>query len=169
MGNTKSCSECGIDKDVSLFYKRKTSKDGCRSACKECDNNRTKKYRKSNPDVIRAIKKKSSSKNREKTNRYYRENPRYSRQSSSNRRARKRGAFVECIDRDVLYNLCGGVCYICSKRVERYSWHLEHVVPLVSGGKHSYENTQIAHSNCNQVKSEKSLTRFMYEVNYGTN
>lgn len=36
---TKICSKCHVEKSVTDFYKRKTSKDGFRSSCKECENN----------------------------------------------------------------------------------------------------------------------------------
>jgi len=32
----KTCTKCGIEKDVSEFYKNKTHKDGLRSQCKQC-------------------------------------------------------------------------------------------------------------------------------------
>lgn len=34
----KVCKKCGIEKDVNLFYKNKSSKDGIRIECKECFN-----------------------------------------------------------------------------------------------------------------------------------
>ena len=36
---SKVCSKCHQEKNVDDFYKRKTSKDGLRSCCKECENN----------------------------------------------------------------------------------------------------------------------------------
>lgn len=48
MISTKICSECGEEKDLSQFYKRKDSSDGHRSNCKSCQNKKTapgtKKY-----------------------------------------------------------------------------------------------------------------------------
>ena len=32
----KTCSKCGVEKDVSLFYRSSKSKDGRTSSCKEC-------------------------------------------------------------------------------------------------------------------------------------
>lgn len=34
--NSKICSKCGIEKDLNLFCKRKSSKDGHRNECLEC-------------------------------------------------------------------------------------------------------------------------------------
>src|ERR1035437_1152483 len=44
----KRCSKCEIDKELSDFYKKKSSKDGYRSECKEC----SKKYSELNKERI---------------------------------------------------------------------------------------------------------------------
>ena len=163
----KICTSCGVEKNSTMFYKRAASNDGYRYACKECDDKKSREYRKSNPSVVSAIKKKYNKKNRSSINKWSRENPESSRKAGANRRARKRDSFVESIDREVLYNLCGGICYLCGKRVGRNSWHIEHVVPLAKKGKHSYKNTAIAHPSCNERKGTKSIVRVMYEENYG--
>ena len=36
MENTKACTKCGIEKPLSCFSKRSSSKDGLRYDCKEC-------------------------------------------------------------------------------------------------------------------------------------
>jgi transposase-like protein len=41
----KKCSRCNIEKDLKYFYKKKSSKDGFRSECKECDYHYSKKYK----------------------------------------------------------------------------------------------------------------------------
>jgi len=55
----KRCNKCEIDKDLSFFYKDKSSKDGHRSNCKECckayrDGNKEymKEYRLENKDKL---------------------------------------------------------------------------------------------------------------------
>ena len=48
----KSCSKCKIEKDLSDFYKKKSSKDGYRSECKEC----AKKYSEENYERIKEYK-----------------------------------------------------------------------------------------------------------------
>lgn len=45
----KTCSKCEIKKDLSDFYKKKSSKDGHRSQCKEC----SKKYSEENSERIK--------------------------------------------------------------------------------------------------------------------
>ena len=87
---TKFCSKCGKVKVLELFYKRKLSKDGFFSICKECDyqrqviwtkNNPEKvaaaknKYRKNNPEKVAAARKKWEKNNPEKNARYRIANP----------------------------------------------------------------------------------------------
>lgn len=47
---TKICSKCKIEKSICEFNNRKTSKDGKRSSCKECDNEDVKKWRQNNKE-----------------------------------------------------------------------------------------------------------------------
>ena len=48
----KRCSQCTIVKEIALFNKRKTSKDGYNGICKECSINNRKKYRNSDIENI---------------------------------------------------------------------------------------------------------------------
>ena len=50
MNKTKICSQCGKEKSLLEFYKRKGSKDGFCPHCKICGNFYTKQYRKNNPE-----------------------------------------------------------------------------------------------------------------------
>jgi hypothetical protein len=52
----KICKVCGIDKSIDEFYLRKDSIDGYRNDCKECFNERAKKYKKNNPEKIKKLK-----------------------------------------------------------------------------------------------------------------
>lgn len=52
----KLCSICGIEKDESDFYGRKSSKDGLRKDCKKCCYDRNKKWISENIDVVKSIK-----------------------------------------------------------------------------------------------------------------
>ena len=48
MIKTKTCTKCGIEKDISEFYKQKSGKHGYRAECKEC----IKQYTKDNREKI---------------------------------------------------------------------------------------------------------------------
>ena len=75
------------------------------------------------------------------------------------RRARKRGASVEAVDRNRVFALAQGVCGICEVLIDVNSnWHVDHVIPLSRGGAHSYANTQPAHADCNLKKGSRHPT-----------
>ena len=62
---TKFCSKCNLEKDICEFYKRKDTKDGYRSDCKDCFNERVLKYRLSNVEKIKERKKTFFQKNKQ--------------------------------------------------------------------------------------------------------
>lgn len=78
------------------------------------------------------------------------------REGGSRYEARKYGATIEEVHRDVVYKRDKGICYLCGKRVDKKSWQLEHVIPLSRGGSHSYSNVAVSHPICNQMKRAKT-------------
>jgi 5-methylcytosine-specific restriction endonuclease McrA len=84
-------------------------------------------------------------------------NPDKSRDYVTNYRARKFVGFIERVDREVLFARDGGRCGICSRPVDRESFHVDHVNPISKGGEHSYANTQIAHPICNMRKGAREI------------
>lgn len=85
------------------------------------------------------------------------------------RRAKIKAAMV---DRDItlagLFRRDGGVCQLCGKpcRLDDYviqrgqkqcgDWYpsIDHIIPLAKGGRHSWENVQLAHRICNSRKRD---------------
>jgi len=74
---------------------------------------------------------------------------------SATRRARKADAFIEAVDRQVVFARDQGTCGICQTEVEPANWHLDHIQPLSKGGLHSYDNVQVSHPVCNLQKGAK--------------
>jgi 5-methylcytosine-specific restriction endonuclease McrA len=78
------------------------------------------------------------------------------------RRARKQGQFIEKVYKTKLIKLKGAICGICGEPVDPRHFQVDHIVPFVHGGEHSYANCQPAHGQncrnsqgvaCNQVKA----------------
>lgn len=88
---------------------------------------------------------------------YEAENPGGIADRAAKRRSQKLGAFVETVNRKVVFENYHGICYMCSVILDPNEWHLEHIIPLSRGGEHSYENTAASCKPCNQRKSNKIL------------
>jgi len=73
---------------------------------------------------------------------------------------RKSGAFVEDVDRVVVWKRDGGICRLCGRIADPNAWHLEHLTPLSHGGEHSYANTAVSHPVCNLKKHDKTLAEW---------
>lgn len=76
----------------------------------------------------------------------------------TNRRARKRKAFVEVVSVKRLAKWQGWKCYHCGRKIDSTkkaphprSLTLEHLVPLSKGGEHSYANTAASCWDCNCI------------------
>lgn len=66
----KTCNKCNIEKDISDFYKSKSSSDGLYSSCKDCDRLRRMEYYESNRLSIIEKKKEYVENNIEKVKDY---------------------------------------------------------------------------------------------------
>jgi len=62
--NTKICTRCKQQQKLDDFYKRKSSKDGHQSECKQCHKQRVEKYNKDNQETKRKYNKTYREKNR---------------------------------------------------------------------------------------------------------
>lgn len=142
LGEPKRCYRCREVKPDSEFLRDPRKADGlfasCRSCCREIRNGfaarnrqemvkRTAQWRSENPERCRESK----------------------RRAEANRRARKRGAFVEYVDPRIVYERDEATCGICGEHVLWAEYHLDHIVPLARGGTHEYANVQVSHARCN--------------------
>ena len=85
----KICKDCGIEKDLDLFYKRADSKDGLRNNCKDCQNIKakpcTKRYR---------VKESSKIKEKEHNSKYWAENKEILKEKNRERYYENREAYL---------------------------------------------------------------------------
>ena len=86
---------------------------------------------------------------------YIRAHPELRQKYSANRRARLLGQFVEEVDRTVVLARYNGLCGICGDTVDPERFDVDHIIPLLVGGEHSYANTQPAHPSCNYRKPKR--------------
>lgn len=82
----------------------------------------------------------------------------------SKRRAMIAQAFVEEVDPTTLFERDGWRCHICGKKCRQDvdNFHpkaptIDHIIPLVAGGEHSYKNTACAHRYCNVSKGARDI------------
>lgn len=113
--------------------------------------------------------------NREKKKRddarYRAENPEKQRELKQRRRARKRCATVASQSelraitkwQTNIRKMRVAVCYWCGNEFDprpKGAWHMDHIVALSRGGKHSAENLCVSCPACNLRKNAKPLTEW---------
>lgn len=175
----KKCGHCGKFKKLYLFNRNRSSSTNCTGNCKECQKETSRK----SYDKLKGTRdhKEYYAKNREKklerSRQYYQENKdkvlagqkKYHQtkkgQKAMQRSHAKRRYLLEknagipyttemCIDRDKM----GGdrpICVLCGKPIQHdRDIHMEHLIPVVMGGKNCFTNVGCAHSLCNLQKSK---------------
>lgn len=142
------CSECRQS-----FSPRKKSVICCSAPCSLVRKNRLDR------EMERDAEKANAS-----TRRWYLANRETSFQGAHRYRARKLAAFVEDVDRVIVFERDGWVCQICNLPVDRSapprsheSPSVDHRIPLSAGGLHAYENCQTAHLICNVRKGARLI------------
>jgi 5-methylcytosine-specific restriction endonuclease McrA len=142
------CVECGT---IFLPYKRQNI--CCSSACAASRKQRFDRVLSSEYDSEVA---------KANNRRWYATHKDTAYRSSANYRARKHAAFVEDVDRQIVFARDNWICQLCGNPVDRDArWpnpnmaSLDHRIPLVGGGQHSYANTQTACLYCNISKGAK--------------
>lgn len=121
------------------------------------------RYRSKNPEKVKTEVKKWKKENPERVKaakaRWDRENPERAWQLNAKARAMEFDAFVEDVDRQEVLRRYGFRCGICGKPFKKGRFEIDHIVPYTLGGKHSYENTQPAHTSCNRKKRNKLVAQ----------
>lgn len=110
-----------------------------------------RRYREENPEKIREY------------NRLWRaNNPDRRRELAQAREARIAGSFVETVTRQGLIERYGAICHICKGEIPAdvdsthpLYFNTEHVIPLIHGGTHGYENCRPSHASCNMQKNDR--------------
>lgn len=175
----KKCGRCNKFKKLYLFNRNSSSSINCTGNCKECQKQTSKK----SYDKLKGTRdhKQYYAEHREeklaRSRKYYQDNKekvlsgqkQYHKtkkgQKAMQRSHAKRRYLLEknagipyttemCIDRDKM----GGerpICILCGKPIQHdRDIHMEHLIPVVMGGKNCFTNVGCAHSLCNLQKSK---------------
>ena len=175
----KRCGHCGMYKKLYMFNRNKAASNNCTGNCKQCQKETSKKSYDKNKNT--RSHKEYYAKNRDKklatSREYYQDNKekildkqRAYHKTSKGRKAMKRShdkrryllaknvgiAWTPelVIDRDKM----GGefpICILCGKPIKHErDIHMEHLLPVVMGGKNCFTNVACAHQLCNLQKSK---------------
>ena len=175
----KKCGHCGLYKKLYLFNRNRSSSINCTGNCKVCQKETSRK----SYDKLKGTRdhKEYYAKNREKklerSRQYYQEHKddvlkkqkKYHKtkkgQKVMQRSHAKRRYLLEknagipytpemCIDRDKMGDVYP-ICILCNNPIKHdRDIHMEHLIPVVMGGKNCFTNVGCAHSLCNLQKSK---------------
>lgn len=73
------------------------------------------------------------------------------------RRSREKNFIFEEIDLEVLAIRDNWICHICGKKVTRKNWSRDHLIPVIYGGHHTWDNIALAHRRCNSLRGAGKL------------
>lgn len=188
----KQCSKCAIEKPISDFYKRASSRDGFHNQCKACILISCQNWRKNNPEKRRANNKAYKQRNPEKiaaskkrayerdpakhinrtrdyrlrnpeTNVIWKKNNIIKVREYSNRR---RKAVVTNgrfeIRNKFLIKLYNSECIFCKSKNKI---EMDHSIPISRGGYHGEGNLQPLCKSCNAAKRNKLNIEFKIYLN----
>jgi len=157
----KRCGTCRAEKATTDFYKATSSQEGLRPRCKACINAAGAKYLDRTDRIcgaagclVLAYMRGNYCKPHAAANSatWQRNNLDKLAAYQSELRARRKGLFVEYVDRRIAYDLSDGVCHLCFEHCDYDDFHLDHILPESLGGEYSYENLAPSHPKCNMEK-----------------
>jgi len=141
----KQCGKCRKIFSFNNFYKNSKNPNGLISYCKSChkenyynlekQSKRTKKFKNLNKERVRARQ------------RIY----------QFERRTRIKVSSDGSVTDDFIKSIYAlEYCYWCKKFTPREKRTLEHIIELISGGKHSSENITMSCKSCNSARFNKN-------------
>lgn len=175
----KVCTKCKIEKELSEFHKRKSSKDGLRSWCKEC----RRQYNKENKEAIAEHKKQYCEKNKEaiaekkkqyyeankeviaeKKKQYHKKNPHVALNGQIKRRKRIGNEEITKEEWFEVMNKYEWKCLYCGCDLTKYNRSMDHIIPISKGGRNIKENIAPACKHCNSSKKDKYLHEWLHPL-----
>ena len=174
----KKCLDCGNTKPLEDFSPHPKGKYGRLSRCRSCLSSAAKLRRQENPrprkkrpgrspedakaharEYQREHYAKNKTRKQELNREWKKNNPDRMADYNHRRRARKYAVAYEKIDASVVAERDNWICGLCCLPISsdlRFPdpgyRSIDHVVPLSRGGSHTYDNVQLAHLLCNNLK-----------------
>lgn len=130
-----TCPTCGETKSADQFDKDSTRRNGLSSRCKPCKAEYNKQRRAADPEIAL----------REQALKIHRD-------------TMKLGSWQAGDDMIIKRDL--STCGYCGSVAERSAIEIDHIIPVVRGGKHKVENLTTACTDCNGEKRDMSLSEF---------
>lgn len=131
-----------------------------------------RELRKKNPDKHKKANRdhynRDPEKQRKRTNNWREKNPEKARIHGQNRTTRIR-VVGGVLSKDIILKLLllqKERCSICRSSLRKTGYHLDHIIPLIRGGKNSDSNVQLTCPKCNLKKGSKDPIKFMQELGY---
>lgn len=170
---TKVCFECKIEKSSENFYKDKAGSKGLGPYCKNCSYLRSKKWRENNKEryynhskswraahpeqkkITDALwREKNKDKIKKSQSKYAKANPEKIQEKYHRRRYKKitNGEYV--VLNKFIKKLYASCCVACGSKS---NIHMDHVIPISRGGRHSEGNLQPLCAKCNLSKNNKTM------------
>lgn len=157
----KTCVKCNREKELTEFYKQRSSKNGFQSSCISCTKISQAIYHKKWYQEHKESKLSSNAAwfaaNPDKFNEYQRtyfqSNQDKWKLKGHRRRALKLHGGVYSVTVKEITNMMKRPCFYCGEE----SKHIDHIIPLSRGGRHSIGNLIQACASCNLSKSNKLI------------
>lgn len=84
------------------------------------------------------------------------------RKSLRTKKAKENGKYDNTITLEKVFKRDKGICYICGKKLTLDTFYnnplaptIEHVIPIIKGGTHTWNNVKLACRRCNNLKGSK--------------
>lgn len=168
----KRCGRCASEKSVAEFVRNTNRYDGLSTWCRDCERVYAAEWRSKNRDRVReririyqqlprmqqarrAWRDRNREKRRAAQRLYDQRHPEKRRERVMRRNARKRRATIGTVSYQAIWIRDQGMCHLCGLPVQHADCHFDHIIPLAKGGAHAEFNIAVAHSWCNQQKSDR--------------